>query len=295
MLLARSDDLAGVSCKIHTFAAISTAMLRAALFFSLLATAGVASLFHLSGPSSAGLVPQVPRDTSSLAVKVSLRPKARRVVVVPKARWSNKGAQRSWTLAMLASLRGPASKLTDIVPRDIDTWCPSYRTASRQEREAFWVGLVSSLAWHESTHRPSAVGGGGLWYGLTQILPSTARLYKCKARSGAALKDPEDNLSCALRIMASTVPRDGVISAGMRGVAADWGPFHSSRKREDMRAWVSSQSYCTGLSRSLRPIARPASLGLADLPEPPSIAPPETATRPTPEAGDTAPMTAARP
>jgi hypothetical protein len=47
-----------------------------------------------------------------------------------------------------------------------------------------------------------------------------------------------------LRIMAETVPRDGVVSAGMRGVAADWGPFHQGTKREDMRAWVSSQDYC---------------------------------------------------
>jgi hypothetical protein len=38
--------------------------------------------------------------------------------------------------------------------------------------------------------------------------------------------------------MGETVPRDGVVSRGMRGVAADWGPFHSSRKREDMRQWL---------------------------------------------------------
>jgi len=44
--------------------------------------------------------------------------------------------------------------------------------------------------------------------------------------------------------MAFTVKRDGVISRNMRGVAADWGPFHSARKRADMQEWVSKQSYC---------------------------------------------------
>ena len=76
---------------------------------------------------------------------------------------------------------------------------------------------------------------------------------------------PEDNVlpydiaavMDALRIMAVTVPRDGVVSAGMRGVAADWGPFHSRTKRTDMMKWTRAQPYCAGLARSLRPVARP--------------------------------------
>jgi hypothetical protein len=54
------------------------------------------------------------------------------------------------------------------------------------------------------------------------------------------------NLRCAVRIMAQNVERDGVVSRGMRGVAAEWGPFHSSQRREGMRAWVSEQAYCSG-------------------------------------------------
>ena len=46
-------------------------------------------------------------------------------------------------------------------------------------------------------------------------------------------------------IPGSVVLRDGVISAGSRGVAADWGPFHSSRKRQDMQQWTRRQSYCS--------------------------------------------------
>nr|WP_089879710.1 transglycosylase SLT domain-containing protein [Citreimonas salinaria] len=160
-------------------------------------------------------------------------------------------------MAALQALRGHARALPAMVPADINAWCPGYRSAGLAGREAFWVGLISSLAWHESTHRPNAVGGGGQWFGLVQIFPPTARLYDCRAQSGEALKDPERNLSCALRIMARTVPRDGVVSAGMRGVAADWGPFHSSRKRDDMRDWLRRQPYCRGLARSLRPQLRP--------------------------------------
>ena len=88
------------------------------------------------------------------------------------------------------------------------------------------------------------MGGDGRWFGLVQISPATARGYGCDARSGEALKDGSANLSCAIRIWAETVPRDGVVSAGGGGIAADWGPMVQTRKREDMRAWVRQQDYC---------------------------------------------------
>ncbi|WP_106159921.1 transglycosylase SLT domain-containing protein [Hasllibacter halocynthiae] len=162
----------------------------------------------------------------------------------PILRWSHRSEGPEWTLATMNALASHGEALPDMVPADIESWCPAYPQASEFERRAFWAGLISALAWHESTHRPAAVGGGGRWHGLVQILPSTARGYGCEARSGIALQDGPANLRCAVRIMSSTVARDGVISRGMRGVAADWGPFHSARKREDMRRWVSSQPFC---------------------------------------------------
>ncbi len=159
-------------------------------------------------------------------------------------RWDHRPEAEVWTSATLTALSTYGAALPTTNPADIDSWCPAYRTASLERRQAFWAGLLSTLAKHESTWNPRAVGGGGRWYGLVQITPSTARLYGCNARSGEALKNGAANLSCAVRIMARTVARDGVVSRGMRGVAADWGPFHSARKREDMRAWTSVQNYC---------------------------------------------------
>ena len=172
-------------------------------------------------------------------------------------RWSHRSEAERWSRSALTALRSHASVLPRTVPKDIGDWCPAYVTNDTSAREAFWIGLLSTLAKHESTYRPTAVGGGGKWYGLLQILPATARGYGCNARSRDALKSGGANLQCALRIMAVTVPRDGVVSHGMRGVAADWGPFHSRAKRSDMMEWTRAQPYCAGLSRSLRPVARP--------------------------------------
>ncbi|WP_223163120.1 transglycosylase SLT domain-containing protein [Roseivivax sediminis] len=200
-------------------------------------------------------LPEVAVDTSPQAVEVSLRPQMRDDRL-PKARWGDSVRGVQWTRAVVTALRGHAEPLVDTVPRDIDDWCPAYRQNNDRLREAFWVGLVSSLAKHESTWRPTVVGGGGRWHGLLQILPSTARLYGCRAQSGSALLSGPPNLSCGLRIMAKTVRRDGVVSAGMRGVAADWGPFHSRTKRADMMAYTRNQAFCKvvpGTRPELRP------------------------------------------
>ncbi|WP_415920948.1 transglycosylase SLT domain-containing protein [Tateyamaria sp. SN6-1] len=198
-------------------------------------------------------VPVVARDAFG-----GVRPPARDGNV-PRTRWTHQPGHVLWNRAALSALKAHGQPLVDLVPRDIATWCPEYPRATAADRRAFWVGFMSALAKFESTYKPRAVGGGGKWYGLLQILPATARGYKCNVGTGEALKNGAANLSCAVRIMAVTVPRDGVIHAKdrkWRGVSADWGPMRSSSKRADMANWLKQQSYCRPLDRT-RPQARP--------------------------------------
>ena len=163
---------------------------------------------------------------------------------LPVARWDHRPEAERWTRTTLDALSGTGAPLLELVPSDIETWCPAYPAATEAERQAFWVGLLSSLAKHESTWRPDVSGGDGRWHGLLQISPGTARGYGCEAQSATALKDGSANLRCAIRIMAVTVPRDGVISRNGRGVAADWGPFHQAGKRQDMIASTRALPSC---------------------------------------------------
>jgi len=176
---------------------------------------------------------------------------------IPRTRWEHVAGSHLWTRSALAALKAHGRSLERTVPADIGEWCPAYPEQTAAARRAFWVGLLSALAKYESTYRPDAVGGGGRWYGLLQILPATARHYRCRATNGAALKHGPDNLSCAIRIMARTVPRDGVVARGKRGVAADWGPLHHQSKRDEMKSWTRRQSYCRPMS-TVRPRTRPA-------------------------------------
>ncbi|MGJ8545004.1 MAG: transglycosylase SLT domain-containing protein [Sulfitobacter sp.] len=189
----------------------------------------------------------------------ALRPPARKGGL-PRTRWQHMSGNQIWTRAALSALKEHGKPLVDMVPADIENWCPAYPEASASQRGAFWVGFLSALAKHESTYKPWAVGGGGQWYGLLQILPSTARGYQCHVGTGEGLKNGAANLSCAVRILSHTVPRDGVIH-GYRnkrglGVTADWGPMHAQSKRSDMASWLKRQNYCKPRNAT-RPKARP--------------------------------------
>ena len=198
------------------------------------------------------------------AIADELRPVARDPYL-PAAQWDALEDGALWTRVAMSAFAENAEAITETVPRDIANWCPAYAQAGEEQRRAFWVGMISALAFYESTHRPAAVGGGDRWYGLLQIYPPTARGYQCRARSGRALTDAANNLSCAARIMGVTVPRDNAVAlhdGRWRGVAADWGPMVSRSKRAAMSAWTRAQSYCQRpeLLTAPRPPARPTGL-----------------------------------
>jgi|TARA_R110002073_G_scaffold50851_7_gene134156 hypothetical protein len=181
----------------------------------------------------------------ALAACAELRP-APEPVAEPVMRWDHRPEAAIWTRASMEMLNSDAAILTQVVPSDAEDWCPGYTHADAETRAAFWTGFMSALARYESTWNPDAVGGGGRWFGLLQISPATARYRNCAVGTGSALRDGAANLRCALRIMAVTVPRDGVVSQGRRGVAADWGPMRDPAKAAEMRAWLHRQSYCQG-------------------------------------------------
>lgn len=165
----------------------------------------------------------------------------------PPMRWDHRPEATEWTLSSMNRVALQDERLAKQIPADIETWCPGYDNASMDERRAFWVGLLSAAAKHESTWNPEATGGGGKWIGLMQIDPRTARSYQCEARTVEELKDGTANLACAIRIMSAQVAKDGLVAGGGdRGIGRDWAPFRSAAKRADMAAWTRSQSYCQG-------------------------------------------------
>ncbi|MDP3197095.1 transglycosylase SLT domain-containing protein [Tabrizicola sp.] len=183
--------------------------------------------------------------TASLVACVQTKPEESLSFVAPPMQWDHHPEAEEWTESTLVALSTKDQLLSERVPADIETWCPGYRTASVEERRAFWAGLLSAVAKYESTWNERASGGGGRWIGLMQIDLRSAANYGCEATSVGALKDGEANLECAVEIMSTQVAKDGLVAGGgNRGIGRDWAPLRSSEKRSAMAAWTSQQPYC---------------------------------------------------
>ena len=201
-----------------------------------------------------------PPHDSMAPVEIGLRPVARDPWL-PATRWDGVPNGPLWTRTFMAAMAENGQGAVRTIPADIAEWCPAYAQADESRRRAFWVGLMSGVAWYESGHRPRAVGAG-TYHGLLQILPQTARWIGCRAGSGDALQGAPANLSCAARILGMVVPRDGAVAAfrgRWRGVANQWGPLTREGVRDRLQAWTREQEYCQPEPprRALRPPSRP--------------------------------------
>lgn len=166
---------------------------------------------------------------------------------VPVTQWDHRPEAREWTLSTMGAIASHGTSLIETPLADVDNFCPAYAEAGPAQRKAFWVGLFSGLAKFESTWNPRAAGAGGQYRGLLQIWPTSARNYGCEISDAGELYDGQKNLSCAVRIAAQAVERDGVVAGGpgnWGGVAADWPPLRNAAKRAEIAAFTRAQAYC---------------------------------------------------
>jgi len=164
---------------------------------------------------------------------------------LPAMRWDHAAKAAEWTAQALAQVAAHDAELTDIIPADVDVYCPGYADASVEDRRAFWVAILSATAKYESGFRAKATGLHGRYVGLMQISLTTARHSGCEATTTASLKDGAANLSCAIDIIAPRVAADGMVAGkGNRGIARDWGPWAKAKTRASIAKWTRAQDYC---------------------------------------------------
>ena len=157
----------------------------------------------------------------------------------PAMQWGDQNPE--WTDAALEALNAEGVTLLSSMPADVLQYCPAYAAQDRENRAAFWAGLLSAVARHESGMNPAAQDGGR--FGLLRITRRAAQDSGC----GGSLLRGEDNLKCAVRIMARSVAEDGAIASersGWRGAARNWLPLRSAARRSEIANWTSRQSYC---------------------------------------------------
>lgn len=130
-----------------------------------------------------------------------------------KADWDGHAHGVEWTDFVVTALA--ASTLTRAEPEDCATFWTGYADADEAGRKQFWLMLISAIAREESNFDPNCeyqepppLNQKSL--GLMQ-LSTTDTAYGCDFPDEEAVKDPQKNLSCAVRIFARLVNRDGRI------------------------------------------------------------------------------------
>lgn len=176
------------------------------------------------------------------------------------ADWDDRAEGAQWTAFTRAALATEGRALRMIEPTDVAAYCPAYTTLSGEEREAFWLGLLSSMARFESDFRPTTsfqenfndrTGKSVISRGLLQLSQESANssLYRCGIEDSEELHDPRTNLNCAVKIMTALVSRDRTIGAQVdgrwRGGSAYWSVLRTtSGSNPKIRAYTNRMEVC---------------------------------------------------
>jgi len=139
------------------------------------------------------------------------------------ADWDSKSEAESWTnsLAMSLEAYGQGLLATTSV-KDAKKYCPKYSSLSRDQRKAFYIMLISSMARFESSFKPETTytedfkDSQGLWVksrGLLQISKESANqsAYGCKIVDKEDLHLPAVNLACGVKILNYWIKKDGYV------------------------------------------------------------------------------------
>jgi len=178
------------------------------------------------------------------------------------AAWARKNPDGSWTAA--AETAVAASTLAQSVPADVEKFCPGYAARSADDRNVFWVGLLSIVARPESNFKPEttftedfpdAQGKKVVSRGLLQISIESAnqKKYSCGIVKAEDLHDPSINLGCGVKILDAWVKTDNVIATWGTGKPAGGGRYWSTLREKnnhlpELTKFTRSLKVCTAVT-----------------------------------------------
>ena len=178
--------------------------------------------------------------------------------------WGDNIEGPRWTQYANNAISQLGQELLNTVPADIELYCPNYANLNLNNRQQYWVSMISALAYFESNFS-SAVsyqesfndsqGKPVISRGLLQISKESANSYGCDILDEKELHDPKVNIYCGVRILNQWIAKqDGVISdrkgwwifkSEWLGAARYWSPFRNESKRKSIAISTSKQPYCS--------------------------------------------------
>ena len=172
--------------------------------------------------------------------------------------WSHLDKGDEWTQFTQNAIRDYGQDLLKTVPNDIANYCAKYPQLNNRGRGDFWVGLISKLAYFESSYNPETSyterfsdneGNSVISRGLLQLsIESANGNYACGLTNATQLHDPKTNLECGVRIFNKLVIQNGVINTHLngswQGLSRYWSPFRDSIKNQTLMDYTNTLKLC---------------------------------------------------
>lgn len=150
----------------------------------------------------------------------------------PKADWDHLPQAGLWTSLTMKALQDLGKELLSANPEDGASWNSGFSSFSQDQKKAFYVMLLSSMARYESNFKPTEryvenfvdqEGKSVVSRGLLQLSIESVNGYGAGIQKAEELHDPETNLRAAVMILNRWIPKDGVIGNGSNtGAARYW-------------------------------------------------------------------------
>ncbi len=166
-----------------------------------------------------------PKKAPQPAPRLASRPSAPTTPTIPTAttaqftaiNWDGHSRGSEYEGYISQALDQYGQDLLKTIPKDIQTFCPSYASFSPNQRKHFWVQFVAALAKQESQYQnksKNTESWGDVSTGLLQLsISSSKNTAKCPLKSSQDLQDPQTNLECGVRWLNRLVGKHQIISA----------------------------------------------------------------------------------
>lgn len=184
---------------------------------------------------------------------------AREVSSSTAVSWGTSSESDAWSRIAALAIEQQGVVFTDLVPTDIQSFCPAFSGMSGADRQVFWGALLSGIAaaesdddvgsvrWHvydSAAHRPT------FRRGLLQIAIESANnpALACAIENASDLEAAEPNIRCAVRILGTLLQRDGAIARSPAnanaGGARYWAALRRTATMNAIAASTSSAAPC---------------------------------------------------
>lgn len=175
---------------------------------------------------------------------------------VPVLVWEvNHPERQAWSKELILDFKAVLPSMNRA--QDATDWCSRYEKLDPNDQAVVWATMAVKIAYYESSwdpnnvyHEPPSLGVDSI--GLFQMSYSDSLPWCILNQGSNSLKDPLNNIKCAVNEMAKLVSKDGIIASGWTTHAGAGQGKGLARYWSTMWTTQSSSGHIADIKKSVR-------------------------------------------